>query len=648
MKVRGRKLFGAQPKKVSKMNSGFEPNPAELFAFLSDEGVQDAGEGEDQEVGLSEKGFVEMGKGAVLFCVDCSDMEKLSTAEISRTFSLIAKYMRNQIIASDGSELTGVILYNVGETKNPLRQRGIYLLQDVSGLTARRIHEISDISRLDYEAFSDRFKGMTNDTDISELIFVCNAQFRKLSAAYTPRILIFTNRDEPCGTDRRAIHAAVTRAEDFHNAFPGSQIQLCPFSDDREFDISKFWDEILRMDAENFNENAQDFRSDVEDRTLKKMFRKRPVNRINLFLSDSAPPVGLMMYTSFFPASKPKHIYLDPESKKPLRAETRYVSDMTGGLLDPDRAAGQIQTFVDFNGSQVPLSRLDVLEIRKLWPSPKSSVSGNLELVGFVSASSFMRPEYCVGHSCFLYPQESRVAGSAEMVSGLIDVMLSKDLVAIGRAVPKANSSMNFVALIPHSEVLAKGFYMLRLPFADDIRDLALPNTNVATLMATYEEQERVRQNHVAHAKQIVEAMTEPHWEPEMLENPSLRVCFATLENLAVGVPAVDDFVDQVHPDSAKVTVADELARDWLGSMGLDSTDSIAANARPARYQPPKKENARQWTEPEIKQLISAGTLNKLTIAELQSVIERFESLKHLSIKGAKTELIKKITLNLK
>jgi ATP-dependent DNA helicase II len=630
------------------MNSSFEPNPAELFAFLSDEGVNDSTAAEDPDGDAVGRGFVEMGKGAVLFCVDCSDMERLSTPEISRTFSLIAKYMRNQIIASDGSELTGLILYNVGETKNPLRQRGIHMFQDLGGLTASRIYEIAALSRLEYDAFSDRFKGMTYDTDISDLIFVCNAQFRKISAAYTPRILIFTNREEPCGTDRRGIQAAVTRAEDFHNAYPGSQIQLCPFGDATELDITKFWDEILRMDAENFNENAQDFRSDVEDRTLKKMFRKRPINRINLFLSDSAPPVGMMMYTSYFPASKPKHIYLDPASKKPLRAETRYVSDMTGALVDPDVSTGQVETYIDFNGRQVPLTKSDIMEIRKLWPTRSSSVSGNLELVGFVQAKTFLRPEYCVGHSCFLYPQEDRVNGSAEMTAGLIDVLIAKDLVAIARAVPKANSSMNLVALIPHSEVLAQGFHMIRLPFADDVRDLSLPNTNVATLMRTYEEQERVRLNHVAHAKQVVEAMTEPHWEPEMLENPSLRVCFATLENLAVGVPAVDDFVDQVHPDSAKVTIADEFCRDWLSSLGLDSTDSITGSAKPARYQPPKKENARQWTEPEIKQLIAAGTLSKLTIAELQSVIERSESLKHLSIKGAKTELIKKIVLNLK
>ena len=641
------------------MNSSFEPNPAELFAFLTDE-TSGAPEGDDtQEGGGSSYTPGDAGKGAVMFCVDCGDLENLSSEDIERTFSLVKKYMRNQIIASDGSEMTGLVLYNVGTTQNPLRQRGIYLFQDLSGLTARRIHEISELIDLDSDSFRERIGGASNETDISELIFVCNAQFRKLSSAYTPRIIIFTNNDEPCGSDRKAMQAAITRGEDFLNAFPKSQIQLCPIgeSSTESFDVSKFWAELLRVySSDEFADFTSEFREGVENKTLKKLFRKRPVNRINLYLSDSAPPVGLMMYTSFFPASKPRHIYLDPESRKPLKAETRYIADLTGAVLDPDPAAGDIISYVDYNGIQAPLSKSDVAEIRKLWPpsenTSKSGVTGNLHLVGFLPSQNFLKPDYCVGHACFLYPQESRVSGSGELVSALLQVLSSRGLVALARAVPKANSSMNFVALIPQlgvpQENVPPGLHMMRLPFADDLRDLHLPNTNVSTLMATYEEQERMRVDQVDHAKQIVDAMTEADWYPEMLENPSLRACFGTLENIALNIPPSDTVQDFLNPDGAKVGVADELAQDWLRSLGLESTESITAKLTSVKYQKAEKKDIRQWTESDAKQMIASGTLSKLTIAELQSLMERVECLKHLSTKGLKTDLINKITLNLK
>ncbi len=638
---------------VFAMSSGYDPNPAELFSFLADTGYEKDDEADqgDSTVGRS---IGDTGKGAVMFCIDCSAIDQILEDDFKRTLSTVGKYMRNQIIASDGSEMTGLVLYNVRSNSNPLRQRGIHLVQDLSGLTARRIRDVYDLCDIDDSTFTAKFGGATNDADISELIFVCNAQFRRVSAAYTPRMIIFTSNDEPCGSDRKAQQAAVTRANDFLNAFPNSQIQLIPFATET-FDVGKFWSSVIRMSGDELlSSEALRFLSDVESQTLKKLFKKRPVNRINLFLSPEHK-LGMMMYTSFFPATKPRQMYVDPVTHKPLKSETRYVSDMTGAVLE----SSDILTYVEYNGLEIPLTREEVNDIRKLWPIDSGEISGNLHLVGFKPADSFLKPEYCVGHSCFLYPQETRISGSAELCSALLHCMASRGLVGIARAVPKANSSMTFVALIPQQEqldeetgeqILSPGFHLMRLPFADDIRDLSLPDTNVAALMATFEEQERVRQDQVEKAKQIVHAMSEENWDPEMLDNPALRVCFGTLENLALGVRNEDSVVyDIVNPDSAKVAQADTYVVDWLTSLNVVSTDSLCGggNKAPVAKRAPKPETANQHlTEREVRDLISTNRLSALTVPDLKAIIESV--MPHVPAKGRKVELIEKIQLNLK
>jgi len=384
-----------------------------------------------------------------------------------------------------------------------------------------------------------------------------------------------------------------------------------------------------------------------------------------LYLSpNGGDPLALMIYTSFFPASKPRQLYVDPESKRPLKAETRFIADLTGAVVDPDVLAGEIMTYAEFNGLHVPVTKEDISEIRKLWEESYSKenpgITGHLQLLGFQGKSSIIRPDHCIGHSVFLYPHEARIEGSSELAAGLIEVMSEKNFVAIARAVPRANASMNLVALLPQPELLdeetgelllSPGFHMMRLPFADDIRDLTFPNSNVAHVMKSHEAQEQIRLTQVEEAKRIITVMTEPNWDPEMLDNPSLRACFTTLENLALGLTAQENesiLVDIVNPDSEKVAVADEMSKNWLASMGLDSTESISTGARPAVKRIAPKDPGYEWTEDEVRQLIPADQLRQLKVAELQSVVRRFDSLKHLSEKGTKTDLLEKITKNFK
>lgn len=662
-----------------------EENGEDIFGFLSGPEAEDPN-ADGGSVEFSNQLFGGPNKDAVLFCIDCLHLHKLmeeSDSESKYEVALRAMYsfMRNKVVASDGSDMTGLIFYNVSKAGNPLRQKRINLVQPLATLSARCIQEVGELSRLSESDFSVRFGDPTSDADISDLLFVCNAQFKKISVSYRPRMFIFTSNDDPCGTDRKARKAAHTRAADFHEGMSqGAEINLIPFllgMNHHDFDVTKFWEPILLLSSrvdeemeggdsgerkEQFVQNSVLQLSDMNEISLKKLFKKRPVNRINFFISSSAK-VALMMYTSYYAAGKPKHMYVDPDTFEPLRSETRFISDFSGAVLDA--YSDEIKTFVDFQGKQVPLTKQDILAIKRMddVTDNKGGVSGSLHLIGF-RPLSFLKPEYCVGHSCFLYPQDERISGSSLIVSALINRLHQRRLIAIARAVPKANSSLQLVALVPQVEVLdaesgrqekSPGLFLVRLPFADDLRDLTLNETNVAFMTKNnYPEQESGRNEQVSAAKRIVEALSEPHWEPDMLDNPALKVCYTCIEAIALAIPPdqtvqVDDLL---HPDPQKAEAAQHVSSDWLNTMNMLDTSACAlasggAMVKKIKVEANADDSEKLWTEVEVKHLIETGMIAKLTVPDLKLVIKQIDKLKHLSTQGRKEELINKIKFNI-
>ena len=651
----------------------------DIFGFLgggeTDEFQSAGGDSNSNEVGAQI--FSGPSKDAVIFCIDCANIANLmddshSESRYQSALKALHSFMRNKVIASDGSDMTGLVFYNVTNGDNPLKQRGINLVQPLSGLSARRIKEVNHVRSLSESEFVSKFGPSTNDTDISELLFVCNAQFKKTSASYRPRMFIFTASDDPCGSDRKARKAAITRANDFHEGMSnGAEINLIPLSAD--FDVMKFWERIVLVSApetsleggeedvsRQFVNNAIIQLSELNEISLKKLFKKRPLNRINVYLLDSSVKLAMMMYTSYLSAGKPRHIYLDPASLKPLKSETRYISDFTGAVLDPHLGAGDIKTYIEYQGRQVPMSKEEVLEIKKIErESDSKGVTGALHVIGFKPLDS-LRPELCVGHSCFLYPQESRIAGSSLLVSALIDRLADRGLIAIARAVPKANAAIQFVALVPQQEVIdpesgrqekSPGFFLLRLPFADDVRDLTLAQTNVAASMAGHPEMDATRRAQVACAKGVVARMTEPYWEPDMLDNPALKVCYTVLEALALGtnVSEVDEVQDLLHPDPAKVEAAEQIVPDWLQSMSLaDTTACTSTTAGVSRVggrgsMADYPQMGRIWTEATVEAAIQANELERLTVGDLKGIISQVDRYKVLTSHGRKADLIHRI-----
>lgn len=649
-------------------------NVDDIFGFIGGEDKLRKGSFTDEsdENSPQDQLFAGPSKDAVIFCIDCSHLQRLmddseSESRYQLALRTLYSFMRNKVVASDGSDMTGLIFYNVSKSDNPLKQQYIYLAQPLSVLTSKRIQDVARLMHSTESEFCGRFGNPVSDTDISELLFVCNAQFKKTSSSYRPRMFIFTDNDDPCGPDRRARKAARTRASDFHEGMSnGAEINLIPLvMNGGHFDVTKFWKEIVLVSLgdeeedgrDQFVDNAVIQLGELNEISLKKLFKKRPLNRVNMYLGGSIK-LAMMMYTSYLSTGKPRHIYLDAGSLKPLKSETRMISDLTGQVLHPHSGAGEIETYIEYQGRHVGMTKQDLVKIKQVEREQDSrGVTGSLHIVGFKPITC-LKPEHCVGHSCFLFPQEARIKGSSVVVSALIERLAAKGLVAIARAVAKANSALQLVALVPQPEVVdpdtgrqekSPGFYMIRLPFADDTRELSLPQTNVAASMASHPDMDAMRKSQVEKAKAVVSAMTEPHWEPDMLDNPSLKVCYTVLEALALQTPVdqVEPVDDLLHGDPKKIQKADSIVPEWLHALNMHDTNPCAGTANTTVYKKVKLEDDKVWTEDEVKQLIDSGIIEKLLVEQLKTIIKQVPKLRHLSSQGKKAELIQKIRVNL-
>jgi ATP-dependent DNA helicase 2 subunit 1 len=650
----------------------------DLFGnILSD----DRGAGDGSTEGMNGDGagfeiFTGPNKDAVIFCIDCANIQHMfgEGQLFKTTVETIYSFMRSKIVASDGSDQTAVVLYNVKTSANLLKQGGIYVYQSMGHLSAGRIQKIKDLSDVSLSDFDEAFGG-SGLSDVSELLFVCSAEFKKNSASYRPRMFIFTTDDDPCGTNRRARDAAITRANDFHEGLSsGADINVIPLID--EFDVSKFWDKIVLFSAvsdgedeeyaSRFVSNALIQLSEMRDVVLKKIYKKRPLNRVDMYFGPSPTHMAFMAYTSYFSAPKPKQVDVDAKSFAPLRSSTSYVSDVTGALLDQDSIRTVYEIGRKGSGIEVAITKDEVMSMKQYVrvenisapQNPGNVVSGVIELIGFGKESQWLRPEYCLGHGQFLYPQDERVAGSGMLANALIDRMVERGLVGVCRYVAKKNSQVLLAILVPQQEVInedtnrqeiSPGFHIVSLPFMEDVRSLSLPDTNMGFQMPKDPSAAAWRESQVAAARSVVESLTQEAWEPDMLDNPALREYYAQIEALALGLSQAELVTDLVHPDPDKVQHASvETVPIWLQSLGLDSTEgcSLSVGKTKRKFEHLKTETQTLSLD-EIREKARTNSLAGFTVENLKTIIQSFPTVfNNVSATGRKAELIEKITVN--
>ena len=129
---------------------------------------------------------------------------------------------------------------------------------------------------------------------------------------------------------------------------------------------------------------------------------------------------------------------------------------------------------------------------------------------------------------------------------------------------------------------------------------------------------------------------------------------------MALNLPAseIGQVADLLGPDPEKILAVDgEPVTEWLESLNVSDTSacslgasSSAATKKMKKEEPGtiKEEQMSQFTMEDIRNFISDGRIERLTVPELKAVIRSFpEQFRNVSTAGKKADLIEKIRINI-
>lgn len=501
-------------------------------SYYKNEGHEEE-EGEEEEEGLEagrEYGY--SGRDSLIFLVDASRamFESQGADELTpfdMSIQCIQSVYTNKIISSD-QDLLAVVFFGTKKDKNSVNFKNIYVLQELDTPGAQRVVALDEFKGQQGQTrFQDQI-GYGCDYSLSEVLWVCANLFSDVQVKMShKRIMLFTNEDDPHGSDSAKASRARTKAGDLRDT--GIFLDLMHLRKPGGFDISLFYRDVISVVEDedlgvHFEESSK--LEDLLRKVLAKETRKRALCRLKLkFNKDIALTVGI--YNTVQKAVKPSPVRLYRETNEPVKTKTRRFNVNTGSLLLPSDTK-RSQTF---GKRQIVLEKEETEELKR-FDEPGLILMGFKPLV-MLKKHHYLRP------SLFVYPEESLVNGSTTLFNALLTKCLEKDVVAVCRYTPRQNIPPYFVALIPQEEklddqkvqVTPPGFQLVFLPYADDKRKV--PFTEKVT--ANPEQIDKM--------KAIVQKLRFKY-RSDSFENPVLQQHFRNLEALALNKMEPEQAVD--------------------------------------------------------------------------------------------------------
>jgi len=272
-----------------------------------------------------------------------------------------------------------------------------------------------------------------------------------------------------------------------------------------------------------------------------------------------------------------------------------------------------------------------------------------LRLMGFKPKSA-LKVYHHVKHPYFIYPDEKNINGSTTAFAALHRAMIAADKIAICRMLARVGYQPRFVALLPQEEVLDNlnfqvippGFHLIQLPYADDIRHIAV------------EQPPDVDVKEIIKAKKLVKSLRIA-FDSRDFENPALQKHYANLQALALDRETVEEPVDYTLPDEAGMQKFAEVITDFKDTVYSDEykqtflVKEVAEDAGDGEIKKEEKSKKEVSIEGiDWEQIANTDQIKKVTVPQLKAYL-KLKGVKHMS-NAKKDELIEKLRnqLNLK
>ncbi|GAP85981.1 putative ATP-dependent DNA helicase II subunit 1 [Rosellinia necatrix] len=630
-------------------------------------------EGEEDGGDEFTEGHYKAQKDALIFAIQVSESmlrpppkseDKKSTQDSASLTALKCAYqVMQQRIISNPKDMIGIILFGTNKTKVPevgLQDSRCYLLTDLEVPAADDVKALRGL----VEEGEDTDEILTPSEQPADMVILLRLVLHLFQTRApnfgSRRLFIVTDNDDPCaGMKKNPSWDPAVGAKDIHDH--GCTIELFPITHgESEFATSKFYDDIIYrdpvLDETNPGQVApaksgegldllQSLVSNINSRqTPKRAYFSNMPFEIGPGLTISVKGYNIIQQQS---PARSCYIWLEGEKPQVAIGETARLAEDSARTVENN----EVKRAYKFGNEYVYFTDEEQKSIKQFGGSC-------IRIIGFKDRS-LLKFWASVHKSIYFFPSEDGYVGSTRVFTALWQKLLRSKKVGVAWHIARKNANPRLVAIIPSratsddgsgTQYLPAGLWIYPIPFIDDVREGPETGKVIRTTNALTD-----RMNKVVQQLQLPGGA----YNPFKYANPALQWHYKILQALAL-----EDVVPD-HPEDATVPkhraihkrcggyiqewsrVADDvleqirdgqkIKRELEGDNGEDEPRP-AKRARSTTV----KDNSTGGdglNNTELRKRYDAGTLTKLTVAELRAAM----SSRGLDTKGLKKDLVEKL-----
>lgn len=331
-------------------------------------------------------------------------------------------------------------------------------------------------SSLDPDEFEALLVPTKEQVSMANVLFAANQIFTTKAANFqSRRLFIVTDEDDPHASDKALRNGSITRARDLYDL----GIRIDPFFISNPakggFDSSKFYDDIIYrspldddddMPATSMATSGKQRLKEMVSSIRSKTTAKRALFSTRLEIGPGLT-IGVKGYLLYKRQEKARshYVYTGGEKAQIVKGVTTRMAEETAKAVDK----AEIRKAYKFGGEQV-LFTPDEMKAMRNFGDPV------IRIIGF-KPSSTLSFEHNVRPANFIYPDETNYVGSTRTFAALHSKLVKSKKVGIAWSVTRRNAAPQLVAIVPSLEevedgvqVHPPGFFLITLPFADDVR----------------------------------------------------------------------------------------------------------------------------------------------------------------------------------
>ncbi|ODQ60306.1 hypothetical protein WICANDRAFT_29810 [Wickerhamomyces anomalus NRRL Y-366-8] len=465
---------------------------------------------------------------------------KTGKSALQEIFEALQESMSHSIITLPNTGY-GCYIFNSNTTSKGCKP-GIECLFQLTDLNYENMKYIQDILEENMESkdesrpyvpLEERFKvfdGERDENPLYEVLVTLQDEFlikKDFQKQYNnKKVFLFTDNDKPIIEESIQEKNVLRRLfSDLDDAF----INIVPFflsSEHKPFN-DQLYSELVLINKDDGEDSIFDDpntrpidAASIKDRVQRRKEIKRIQFQCPLIFNDDLT-IGLKGYSiySHERVSKTKFIYENQDSRKNVYSRRRFINEKTGVEFEKTTKLYKFGTSEDY----IQLSDEQMNLVNKYDEKYESF----MRILGFKDELTGLKFHYNTSKIPFIVPDEDTFEGSTRTLSALFQSLKKLNKVAILFGKLRKGAQPSIFALQPTSKPFPQGFFLIRLPFLDDIRKFP----------EGYDYHNEPSQEMKLVTRQLLRRLKLKNgYEPKDFKNPSLQLHFKVLHDFLLQI----------------------------------------------------------------------------------------------------------------